>query len=84
MVYRAVVGTDLVYAAGTWALGAEGLRALEVFDKSRLRRLLKVRWEDRVANGELVRRAGLPGLREVIVGCRWRWLGHVLRMGTGR
>ena len=84
LVYRAMVRTALVYAAGRWALGTEGLRALEVFDRSRLRRLLKVRWEDRISNEELVRLAGLPGLREVIVGCMWRWLGHVLRMGTGR
>ena len=51
------------------------VRAVEVFDRWCLRRVV---W------GRLMDRVGLRGMGELLVERGWRWLGHVLRMGPDR
>jgi len=83
-VYSAVVRGVLLYGVESWPLREADCRRLEVFDRGRIRYLLGVRLTDRVSVGQLLARAGVRGLGQLIVERRWRWLGHVMRMGEER
>ena len=56
----------------------------EIFDRNRVGQLFGLSWGDKLSNSELMMRAVLTALKEVIVGCWRRWLGHVLSKGRGR
>ena len=49
-----------------------------------LRRLLHIRWQDRVPNTDVLQRAGLMGIPSMLMQRRLRWLGHVHRMEPDR
>ena len=57
---------------------------LRGFEGRFLRRILKIRWQDRVSNEEIWRRTGMGGIVLEVKRRRWTWLGHVLRMKKGR
>jgi hypothetical protein len=79
-VYRAAIRPVLTYACETWPLRIEDLRKLEVFDHWCLRRILKVRWADRISNDSVRQRCNnIPCIREVVQRRRLQWFGHVLR-----
>jgi hypothetical protein len=86
-VYTAAVRPVLLYGAETWPVRTEDLNRLSVFENRCLRRIAKVRWENRVSNAEIRRRVfgshQLSVMRAVNLS-RLRWLGHVLRMSTVR
>ena len=43
------------------------------------RRILGVRWRDRVSNRELAERTGIGDINMEIICGRWKYLGYVLR-----
>ena len=49
-----------------------------------MRRILKVRWEDKVTNEEVWARTGITNIVMEVKRRRWTWLGHVLRMKKTR
>ena len=49
-----------------------------------LRRILDIKWLDKVKNNEVFARTGLSRLYTLLQQCRLRWLGHVSRMPDGR
>mgnify|MGYP000105577131 CR=1 FL=1 len=49
-----------------------------------LRRILDIKWLDKVTNNEMFARTGLSRLYTLLQQCRLRWLGHVSRMPDGR
>ena len=49
-----------------------------------LRKIMRISWEDRVSNTEVLRRAGMPGIETVILKAQLRWVGHVVRMDNNR
>jgi len=83
-VYRAVVLTSLLYGCETWTCYRRHIKKLDQFHLRCLRRLLDVRWEDRVTNQEVLRRAALPGMEALIMRSQLRWSGHVMRMEDSR
>lgn len=83
-VYEAVVRGTLLYGAEGWPLRVADQGRLCSWDLARLRWVLGLKWADRVRGVEVLARSGLRGLGEVAAARRWRWLGHVLRMGEGR
>ena len=79
-VYRAAIRPVLMYGCETWPVRVEDVRKLEVFDHWCLRRVLNVRWEDRVSNDEVRHRCfDIPRLSSVLRQHRLRWFGHTLR-----
>ena len=49
----------VLYGAECWILNVRERRKLLAFEMYGLRRILKIRWQDRVTNEEVRRRAGL-------------------------
>ena len=49
-----------------------------------LRRILGIKWSDRITNTEVLERAGMPSIYTFLRQRRLRWLGHVRWMEDGR
>ena len=58
-VYKAVVLPTLLYACETWAVNQQHTKRLNHFHTSCLRKLLKVKWQDRIPDTEVLKRAGM-------------------------
>ena len=83
-IYRSNVRSVLLYAAETWRINKRLESRLRGFEGRCLRRILKVRWEQRVSNEEIWRKARWNNIVMEVKKRRWTWLGHVLRMKKGR
>ena len=79
-IYNACVLSVLLYGSETWPLSASLARRLAGFETRAQRRVLGIRWQDRVTNEELRRRSLQPPLPRLLAQRRLRWFGHVLRM----
>src|SRR5687768_445735 len=49
-----------------------------------LRIILHVKWQDKVANNEILQRSGMPSIETILMKARLRWTGHVLRMNDNK
>ena len=83
-IYRSNVRSTLLYAAETWRMNKKLESRLRGFEGRCLRRILKVRWEDKVTNEEVWARTGITNIVMEVKRRRWTWLGHVLRMKKTR
>ena len=83
-IYQSNVRSTLLYAAETWRTNKRIESKLRGFEGRCLRRILKVRWEERVSNQEIWRRTNINNIVLEVKKRRWTWLGHVLRMKKGR
>ena len=83
-VYNCMVLSVLVYGSEAWALTDAQLKGLEVFHRSRLRRLLGVRLSDGLSNMALYARCGSRSLKDMLEGRQLRWQGHLRRMPDER
>ena len=84
-VFKASVLSVLLYGAETWNVMRADVRMLEVFYLRCLRRILGVSaFHDRIRNEEVLKRARMPDVESMLRQRRWRWFGHVLRMGEER
>lgn len=83
-VYRAVVLTTLLYACETWTPYKRHEKQLNGFHLRCLRNLLNIRWQDRIPDTEVLKRAGLHTITTIIRKTQLRWAGHVYRMHDSR
>ena len=83
-VYRACVLSVLLYGSESWTLYSRQERRLNTFHMRSLRRILGIKWSDRITNNEVFRRAATPSIYTLLRQRRLRWLGHVRRMQDGR
>ena len=84
LVYQACVLSTLLYGSESWTVYARQERRLNSFHLRSLRRLLHIRWQDRVPNTDVLQRAGLMGIPSMLMQRCLRWLGHVHRMEPDR
>ena len=61
-VYRSVVLPTLLYACETWTVYQRHAKRLNHFQTSCLRKLLKIKWQDRNPDTEVLKRAGMQGI----------------------
>ena len=71
-VFKAVLLPTLLYACETWTVYQRHAKKLNHFRLSCLRKLLKIRWQDKIPDTEVLKKAQL------------RWTGHVTRMPDER
>ena len=45
---------------------------------------MKIRWQDKVTNIKVLKRAGFPSMEGLLIRKNLRWTGHLLRMPTDR
>ena len=82
--YRAVVISTLLYGAESWTTYRRHLSSLETFHQRCLRNILRVKWEDKVANTEVLAKAGCSSIEAFVRKRQLQWAGHVLRMNNSR
>ena len=84
-VYRAVVLSTLLYGAETWPVYRYLVRKLHSFKMVYLRSLImKITWQNKITNVDILSRAGLPSMEDILIEKGLRWLGHVHRMKNNR
>jgi len=79
-VYRVVVLTTLLYGCETWTIYRRHEKQLQQFNLRCLRSILKIRWQDKIPNTEVLERAELPSVITTMRKAQTRWAGHVLQM----
>ena len=80
-VYRAVVLTTLLYGSETWTVYR---RHEKILNHLHLRCLLRIRWQDKVPNTEVLQQGNFPSITTITRKAQLRWAGHVFRMYDDR
>ncbi|VDL91641.1 unnamed protein product [Schistocephalus solidus] len=83
-IYKAVVLTIILYGAQTWTVYSIQARRLNHFHHSCLRRILKLRWQDRIPDSEVLERTRILSIRAMMRQVQLRWSGHLVRMDDER
>ena len=79
-VYRSVVLPTLSYACETWTVYQWHAKRLNHFHTSCPRILLKIKWQDRILDTEVLKRRGMQSVHPLLKLAQLRWTGHVTRM----
>ena len=79
-VYRSAALPTLLYACETWTVYQRHAKRLNHFHTSCLRKLLKIKWQDRIPDTEVLKRAGMQSVHTLLKLAQSRWTGHVTRM----
>ena len=82
--YRAVVLQTLLYACETWTVYQRHAKRLNHFHTSCLRKLLEIKWQDRIPDTEVLKGAGMQSVHALLKLEQLRWTGHATRMPEER
>jgi hypothetical protein len=77
------VKTVLLYACETWKTTSQTTRRLQTFVNKCLRRIMNMKWFDRITNEDLWRITQQETIKNQIKGTKQNWFGHTLRKETG-
>ena len=83
-VYRAVVLSTLLYGAEVWTIYRTQVKKLHAYMMRQLRDIMSIKWYDKITNNEILCRANLPWMADILIEKNLRWLGHVQRMENDR
>ena len=83
-VYKAVVLPTVLYACETWTVYQRHAKKLNHFHLSCLRKLLKIRWQDKIPDTEVLKKAKMQSVHTLLKLAQLRWTGHVTRMPDER
>ena len=78
--YAAIVIPTAIYACETWKRTAMIAHRLDVFHRRCLRAILDISWCDNVTNEEVMRRAGMERLQDIVTTRKRKMAGHVHRL----
>ena len=81
-VYKAVVVPTLLYACETWTVYQRHAKRLVHFHC--LRKLLKIKWQDKILDTEVLKKAATQSMHTVLKLAQLWWTGHVIRMPDER
>lgn len=82
--YRAIVLSTLLYGAESWTLYRSQVKKLHAFMMRHLRAIMGITWKERVTNKEILERANLPSMEDLLIRKNLRWTGHIIRMSSER
>nr|VZI28950.1 unnamed protein product [Spirometra erinaceieuropaei] len=77
--YKAVILPTLLYGAETWMA-----RRLNHFHLSCLCRILRLNWQDRIPDSDVLERTGMLSIYSMLRQMQLRWSGHLVRMDDER
>ena len=60
------------------------MRLLNSFHLSCLRRILRVKWQDKITNTEILARTNMSTINSLLERAQARWAGHITRMDENR
>ena len=83
-VYKAVVLPSLLYSCETWTVYSSHANTLNRFHLDCLRKIPRVKWQDKIPDTEVLRLADLPSIHTILGKNQLRWSGHVSRMDDYR
>ena len=83
-VYKAVVLPTLLYACEAWTVYQRHAKKLNHFHLSCLRKILKIRWQDKIPDTEVLKKAKMQSVQTLLKLAQLRWTGHVTRMPDER
>ena len=74
-----------MYGCESWTITEEIRKRIEAFEMWCYRRMLKIKWTDRVTNEEVLRRAGVSEKQLFTIVCRrkLKFAGHIIRGSSG-
>jgi hypothetical protein len=73
----------LLHACETWNTTKQVTRRLQIFENKCLRRIMNIKWTDKITNEELRRITHQKSIENQIKRRKWNWIGHILRKETG-
>nr|VZI49402.1 unnamed protein product [Spirometra erinaceieuropaei] len=82
--YKAVILPTLLYGAETWTVYTRQARRLNHFHLSCLRRILRLNWQDRIPDTEVLEWTGILSIYSMWRQMQLRWSGHLVRMDDER
>ena len=77
--YNALVKTVLLYGCETWKMNKGDEKKLNTFQYRCLRRILNIKWQDKITNKEVQERTQARDISLEVKKRRWKFIGHVLR-----
>ena len=77
--YKTLVKPVLMYGCETWKMNKCDENKIDVFQSRCLRRIFKIRWQERITNKEVLKMAEIENLSEDVRRRRWKFIGHVMR-----
>ena len=82
-IFNSNVKSVLLYGCETWNASTMSVNRIQVFINRCLRRILGIKWTDKMSNETLWTRSRQIPADEEIGRRRWRWIGHTLRKPAG-
>nr|VZI21294.1 unnamed protein product [Spirometra erinaceieuropaei] len=82
--YKAVILPTLLYGAETWTVYTKQSRRLNHFHLSCLRRILRLSWQDRIPDTDVLERTGILSIHTMLRQMQLRWSGHLMLMDDER
>jgi hypothetical protein len=77
LIYQACMPSTLLYGSESWTTYTTQEKRLNSFHLRCLRCLLKIKWQDKVTNTEVLQRAGIPSMFALLSQKHLSWLGYV-------
>ena len=79
-IYTSLVQSVVLYGSETWTMRKVDSDRIQSFHMQALRRILGIRWYDKVCNAEVNERTKLPVLLSLIADRRHSLFGHICRL----
>ena len=79
-IFQAFISSIFLYNSELWTLNKKLEHKIDVFQRSLLRRMLKINWQDRITNEELYERTKQEKWSDIIKIRRLNWFGHLMRL----
>ena len=67
-----------MYGCETWKMNKSDENKINVFQSKCLRKILKLRWQERIKNKEVLQMADIDNLSEDMRRRRWKFIGHIM------
>ena len=77
---KSCIGSVTLYGSETSTLGKNEERVINAFETWGWRRMLKIKWTDRITNDEVFQRAKVErSLLKILKNRCHSWIGHIIR-----
>nr|VZI15977.1 unnamed protein product [Spirometra erinaceieuropaei] len=83
-IYKAGILPTLLYGEETRTVYANQARRLNHFHVSCLRPILRLKWQDRIPDTDVLERTGILSIYAILRQIQLRWSGHLVRMDDER
>ncbi|KAJ8359180.1 hypothetical protein SKAU_G00157050 [Synaphobranchus kaupii] len=83
-VYQAVILPTFLYGCEAWIVYQRYARKLNHLHLSCLRKLLRITWQDRIPDTEVLSKANISSIPTLLAKAQLRWTGYVTRMPCTR